>query len=138
MKVSLFCFKLIPYICKMDKERINSMVDKRIEESFRSGDAIAVVQADLKLRIKNFTITVTKEHKLEDLMLLSWDQIPTLRVRYGTFYIKHALKRIEDLDWMYKNTKLNRYSNSEILNLIKLRERLSEVNSLPFQNHVTS
>ena len=132
MKVSLFCFKFIPYICKMDKERINSMVDKRIAESFRHGDTIAVVQADLKLRIKNFTITVTKEHKLEDLMCLSWDEIPTLRVRYGTFYIKHALKRIEDLDWMYRNTKLNRYSNSEILNLILLKEKLSKENSVPF------
>jgi hypothetical protein len=116
----------------MDKERINSMVDKRIAESFRHGDTIAVVQADLKLRIKNFTITVTKDHKLEDLMDLSWDEIPTLRVRYGTFYIKHALKRIEDLDWMYRNTKLNRYSNSEILNLILLKEKLSKENSVPF------
>jgi hypothetical protein len=132
MKISLFCFKFIPYICKMDKERINSMVDKRIAESFRHGDTIAVVQADLKLRIKNFTITVTKEHKLEDLMDLSWEEIPTLRVRYGTFYIKHALKRIDDLDWMYRNTKLNRYSNSEILNLILLKEKLSKENSLPF------
>lgn len=133
MKVSLFCFKFIPYICKMDKERINSMVDKRIAESFRSGDAIGVVQADLRLRIKNFTITVTKDHKLEDLMDLSWDQIPTLRIRYGTFYIKHAMKRIEDLDWMSKNKrKLSRYSNSEILKLIQLKEKLSEENAVPF------
>ena len=117
----------------MDKERINSMVDKRIAESFRSGDAIGVVQADLRLRIKNFTITVTKDHKLEDLMDLSWDQIPTLRIRYGTFYIKHAMKRIEDLDWMSKNKrKLSRYSNSEILKLIQLKEKLSEENALPF------
>jgi hypothetical protein len=132
MKISLFCFKFIPYICKMDKERINSMVDKRISEAFRCGDSISVVQSDLRLRVRNFTITVTKDHKLEDLMDLSWEEIPTLRVRYGTFYIKHALKRIDDLDWMYKSTKLNRYSNSEIFNLIQLKEKLSFENSVPF------
>jgi len=132
MKISLFCFKFIPYLCEMDKGRINSMVDKRISEAFRCGDSISVVQSDLRLRVRNFTITVTKDHKLEDLMDLSWEEIPTLRVRYGTFYIKHALKRIDDLDWMYKSTKLNRYSNSEIFNLIQLKEKLSFENSVPF------
>jgi hypothetical protein len=45
----------------MDKSRINDMVDRRISDSFREGFSIGAIQSELRVRIKNFTNTITKD-----------------------------------------------------------------------------
>ncbi len=128
-------FVLINYICIMDKNRINDMVDRKIVEAFKTGISIGAIQSDLKVRIKNFTKTITSDPNVsyDELYSTKFEDIKVVRQRYGITYIKQCEKRIKDLNWILdKKTKFRRYSNSEIFKLIQLKEKLSISDSLPF------
>jgi len=119
----------------MDKSRINDMVDRKIVEAFKTGVSIGAIQSDLKVRIKNFTKTITSDPNVsyDELYNTEFNDIKVVRQRYGITYIKQCEKRIKDLSWILdKKSKFRRYSNSEIFKLIQLKEKLCISDSLPF------
>lgn len=127
------------------QERIGKMIDKRITKSFKEGHAPAVVIQDLNKRSQNIFRIIEREDldmsslfgvlmgdtKIED------DSIPK-KVKYAYFYVTHCNKRVKDLKWLMVNKRKNefiasrRYTNSEILGLIQLKEKLLQTNDLPF------
>jgi hypothetical protein len=118
----------------MDKSRINDMVDRRISDSFREGFSIGAIQSELRVRIKNFTNTITKDGiTIEELFDKDFSDIQPIRHRYGITYIKQCRKRIVDLNWIiYNKSKFRGYSNSQVFKLIKFKEKLLTENKLPF------
>lgn len=111
----------------MDKNRINEMVDRKIIESFRDNISIGAVQSDLKVRIQNFTKTITKDGaSVIELSTKEFSEINPIRHRYGITYIKQCQKRISDLDWIFINKpKFNNFNNSKLFDLIKFKEKIS-------------
>lgn len=127
----------------MKKENIVEMIDKRIIQSFVDGNSYQVVLDELNTRAKNM-IDVIESQKLDlnKLLDIEFDQlsaadfsdekISVTRIKYTTFYIKHSLKRIEDLKWVEKNKPLFPHlSKSQVFKLLKFKEKLQE-DSLPF------
>ena len=114
----------------MDKNRINDMVDRKILDYFREGVSISAVQSELKIRIKNFTTTITKDGtKIEDIYNKEFSDISIIRHRYGITYIKQCEKRIKDLDWILnKKSQFRHLTNSKIFNLIKFKEKITTEN----------
>lgn len=117
----------------MDPVRINEMVDRKILTAFGEGTSIGAVQSDLKVRIKNFTNTITKDGlDIDSLWNKKYDDIEQIRHRYGITYIKQCHKRIEDLTWILSNRhKFSHLNNTKLFKLIKFKEKL-ESNVLPF------
>lgn len=113
----------------MKKESIHESIDKKIKESLVQGYAISIIQSNLNIKIKNFTTTLDREY-LEKAFELKFDEISPIRKRYVVTYIKHCKERIKDLEWLSNNKfKFRHLSNSQIFNLIKLKEKLSFENS---------
>lgn len=110
----------------MDKNRIHDMVDRKISESFRDGFSVGAIQSDLRVRIKNFTNTITKDGiSVDELKDKEFSEIQPIRHRYGITYIKHCQKRIVDLNWIiYNKPKFRGYSNSKIFKMIQFKEKL--------------
>lgn len=117
----------------MDPVRINEMVDRKILTAFGEGTSIGAVQSDLKVRIKNFTNTITKDGlDIDSLWNKKFEDIEQIRHRYGITYIKQCYKRIEDLTWILSNRhKFSHLNNTKLFKLIKFKEKL-ESNKLPF------
>jgi hypothetical protein len=120
----------------MKQEKIHESIDNQITKSLVEGHAISIIQSNLKVKIKSFTTTLTKDCiDLNQMFELKFDEISPIRTRFGVTYIKHCKKRIEDLEWISDNkSKFRHLSNSQVFNLIKLKEKLSFKNSytVPF------
>jgi hypothetical protein len=117
----------------MDKSRINDMVDRKIIEAFKEGISVGAIQSDLKVRIKNFIKTITNDTSVvyDDLYKADFNDIKIVRHRYGITYIKQCEKRIKDLDWILKEKpKFRHYSNSNLFNLIKFKDKISKDNAV--------
>jgi hypothetical protein len=110
----------------MDKNRIHDMFDRKIAESFRDGFSVGAIQSDLRIRIKNFTNTITKDGvSIDDLKEKDFSEIQPIRHRYGITYIKHCQKRIVDLNWIiYNKPRFRGNSNSQVFKLIQFKEKL--------------
>lgn len=110
----------------MDKNRIHDMVDRKISESFRQGATIDSIQSELRIRIKNFTTTITKDGvTVDELKDKDFSEIQPIRHRYGITYIKHCQKRIVDLNWIiYNKPKFRGYPNSKIFKMIQFKEKI--------------
>jgi hypothetical protein len=120
----------------MKKEQIINMIDKKIIQSFSDGLVVSVIQKELVNKKESFT-KVVQSHKedftLEKILNTDWETVGPVRAKYSVFYVQHADKRIKDLDWLLLNKhKFKKYSNSQVFNLIKLKEKLSIDNSCPF------
>ena len=120
----------------MKKEQIINMIDKKIIQSFSEGLVVSVIQEELVNKKESF-IKVVQSHKedftLEKILTTDWETVGPIRAKYSLFYVQHADKRIKDLDWLLLNkSKFKKYSNSQVFNLIKLKEKLSIDNSFPF------
>lgn len=111
----------------MDKSRINSMVDRKIIEYFVAGISIGAIQSELKVKVKNFTKTITRDGiDIQDIYNKEFEDIKEIRHRYGITYIKQCEKRIEDLNWILKKKpKFRHLSNSQIFKLIQFKEKIS-------------
>jgi hypothetical protein len=119
----------------MTKERITEMIDKKILESFSNGFAIKVIQNQLEEKANKFAANIKQDPTVDLLRLLSleFDQVAPVRTKFGVAYIKQSLKRIKDLEWVKKNKyKFPQHSSSQVFNLLKLKEKLSKENALPF------
>lgn len=119
----------------MKSESVKSFIDRKIYQSMVDGTAIQSIQSDLAIRCKNMTNTLLLDkdktkYTLEDILNMSISDLDNVvgetRLRYVAYYIKHSKQRIVDLEWLVSNKyKFKQYSNSQIFNLIKLKEKLS-------------
>jgi len=112
----------------MKKESVMSFIDRRISESLVDGIAITIIQKDIDTRAKNMARSFFKEmseEEFEKVLLTDLEKIESSRLKYVSFYVVHARQRILDLNWLMNNKrKFPRLSNSQIFNLIKLKEKL--------------
>lgn len=121
------------------------MIDRKIIESYINGLSTLSITEDIKTRVKNMSNVIAKDGlDVPTLLKLSYNVIESgqfegandtnrSRVKYTLFYLKHSLQRVDDLNWLFENkVKFARFSNSQIFKLIKLKEKLSKENSLPF------
>lgn len=127
------------------QERVGNMIDKMITKSFKEGHAPSVVIQDLNKRSQNIFKIIEKQDldmsSLFGVLMgdgdINDDSIPK-KVKYAYFYVTHCNKRVKDLKWLMVNKRRNdfissrRYTNSEILGLIQLKEKLLKTNDLPF------
>jgi hypothetical protein len=117
----------------MNRETIVNMIDKKIFISLADGHSILYIKNDICARVDKFLKEIKNLDNGEVLLGLDINSIQPSRAKYQIIYIKESLKRIEDLDWMIKNKhKFSKLSDYQIFNLLKLKERLSEENSVPF------
>lgn len=120
----------------MYKERILAMIDKNITKSLVDGHAIRFIQDELDTKMNKFAFQIRENDKKIDLFKLLQQDPNTIgptKVRWQVVYIKGCQQRIKDLNWVLKNkNKFPTRSNSEIFSFIKLKDKLSEANSLPF------
>ena len=122
----------------MRKESIIEMIDNRIIESYVKGLRSSSIIEDLNTRIKNMSTVVEMEGlDISNFINLDFDVLDStdikVRAKYSIFYIKHSQIRVKDIKWLdSKKKEFYKYSNSQIFKLIKLREKLSFKNSLPF------
>lgn len=112
----------------MNKEKIGEMIDKNIIQSLVDGHAIGYIKNELERKMNNFASKIKESDKSIDLVSLITndpDKITTSRVRYQVIYIQHCMKRIKDLDWVFKNkSKYSKLSRSQVFSLLKLKEKL--------------
>lgn len=105
-----------------------AFVDKRIYQHMVDGFPIATIKQDIEIRSKNMSKSLFKDltpFQFEEILKSDLEQIQASRIKYTAFYVKHARKRLVDLDWILENkTKFPKFSNSQIFNLIKLKEKL--------------
>ena len=122
----------------MKKESIVNMIDKRIISSMAEGHAIRSIQNDLDEKMHKFAGNIRENNKNIDplkLLAMNEENITPTKVRYQIIYIKECQRRIKDLDWLVENKyKFPKLSNSQVFNLIKLKEKLSFENAvlMPF------
>ena len=121
----------------MRKESIMEMIDKRIIESYVNGFTSLSIIEDIATRVANMSRVIKDEgFDVEDFIDLEFEELeseyfqkeklPKTRVKYTIFYIKHSKKRIDDIIWLDSKKKLfQKFSNSQIFKLIKLKEKLS-------------
>lgn len=125
-KAIKFDFTIIfKYICSMRKEQIENLIDKKIENSFSTGSTIYNVVTDLKERSKNIVKVLERDgFSFEDAQKMEWDKIEKVRVKYAVHYVKHASKRISDMDWLRKKHGILSISYYVIWKHLKFREML--------------
>lgn len=121
----------------MKSESVKSFIDRKIYQSMVDGTAIQSIQSELAVKCKNMinTLLLDKErsksnYTIENVLNMSISDLDGVvgetRLKYTVYYIKHSKKRIIDLQWLIDNKyKFKQYSNSQIFNLIKLKEKLS-------------
>ena len=100
-----------------------------------NGKALLSIKDELCIKVRNMSTAISNEkNKFQNLENTSLNTIidnvdnydVPIRIKYLSFYVSHAKKRANDIDWILSNKKkFNKFSNSEIFNLIKLKEKLS-------------
>ena len=112
------------------------MIDKKIIQSLIDGHDPSSIQKDLNDNMNRFCYNIQKDDKTVDvlkLLMMKAETITPSKTKYQVMYIKVCAQRVKDLDWLIKNKyKFPKIPNSQVFKLIKLKERLSVENSLPF------
>ncbi len=120
----------------MKTESVFNMVDKKIIEHLVEGHAIRFIQQDLTDKMNRFCDNIRQADSKADVVKLLSMETETIypsKTKYQVMYIKVCAQRVKDLDWLIKNKhKFPGRSNSQVFKLIKLKEKLSIENSLPF------
>lgn len=119
----------------MKRDNVIAFLDRRITSEMVEGKALLAIKDDLCIRVRNMKTAISNEKdKILHLENTSVNSIidnvdnyeVPIRVKYLSFYVSHAQKRIKDIDWIISNKgKFRKYSNSQIFGLIKLKEKLS-------------
>lgn len=113
----------------MRQDSIIQLIDKSIHQSYVDGHASHVIIENINRKMENIKKSINRDSpdiNISDYMNVNWDKIESARLRYVTFYIKHSTKRIETINWIDKEKmRFRKYSNSQLFNLIKLKEKLS-------------
>lgn len=104
-------------------------VDRRIYQSMIDGFSIMSIKQDIETRYTNMSTVLSKDMPIgefEELLKGDLEKIESSRIKYTAFYVRHARKRLSDLDWLVTNkSRFPKYSTSQIFNLIRLRDKLS-------------
>jgi len=120
----------------MKTESVFNMIDKKIIQNLVDGHAIAFIQSDLNDKMNKFCDNIRQADKTADvfkLLQMDTETITPSKTKYQVMYIKVCSQRVKDLDWLMKNKyKFPGRSNSQIFKLIKLKEKLSIENAIPF------
>ena len=120
----------------MKTESVFNMIDKKIIEHLVEGYAIAFVQKDLNDKMNKFCDNIRDTNKNVDvlkLLMMETENITPTKTKYQVMYIKVCAQRVKDLDWLMRNKyKFPGRSNSQVFKLIKLKEKLSVENAIPF------
>lgn len=120
----------------MKQESVFNMIDRSIISSLVEGHAIRSIQDDLNTRMNNMVTSIKACDKNADvlkLLLTDVEKITPSKTKYQVMYIKVCSRRVKDLDWLIKNKyKFPRLSNSQVFNLLKLKEKLSVESAIPF------
>jgi len=128
----------------MKREAVEKMIDNMIKKSFKEGESPVAIMEDLEKRSKNIFRIIDKE-KLDMSSLfgvlmgdvdIDDESIPK-RVKYAYFYVNHCNKRIKDMKWVIKKRtdlfiQSRKYTDKNVFDMITLKEKLLEYNSLPF------
>jgi hypothetical protein len=119
----------------MKKDSVITYLDRKIASDMVKGKTLLSIKDDLCVRVRNMITDISIEKdKLPHLKSVSINTIidnideyeVPIRIKYLSFYVSHAQKRAKDMDWIIINkNKFSKFSNSEIFNLIKLKEKLS-------------
>jgi hypothetical protein len=113
----------------MKRESVTSFIDRRILQNMQDGFPINIIKKDLDVRYKNMSRGILNDmtvDEFEEVLLSDLETIQNSRVKYTSFYVSHARKRMADLDWITsKKDKFPTLSTSQIFNLIKLKEKLA-------------
>ncbi len=115
---------------------VANLVDKNIEDKLKEICILDLV-SELSERVEKFKLIIKRDYPEVDvaatLARKDYGLIEASRLRYNVMYIHHCNKRIKDLRWMVQTRfRFYNYKNVQIFNLIKLREKLSVENSVPF------
>ena len=112
------------------------MIDKKIIEHLVEGHAIRFIQQELNDKMNKFCDNIKQADKTADvlkLLMMETETITPSKTKYQVMYIKVCAQRVKDLDWLIKNKhKFPGRSNSQVFKLIKLKEKLSIENAIPF------
>lgn len=110
----------------MKQSNVSNIIDKHIiEKSLISGMSFLDINQELHNRIETIFRTVKDDYgSIENLLKIDVESKPA-KHKYVFYFIKHSIKRISDVHWMFYNkNKLSRYTDSQIFNLIKLKDKL--------------
>ena len=115
---------------------VANLVDKNIADKLKELCILDLV-SELSERVEKFKGIIKRDYPDVDVATIlarkDYASIEASRLRYHVMYIHHCNKRIKDLRWMVQTRfRFYNYKNTQIFNLIKLREKLSVENSLPF------
>jgi hypothetical protein len=120
----------------MKTESVFNMIDKKIIEHLVEGHAIRFIQQELNDKMNKFCDNIKQADKTADvlkLLMMETETITPSKTKYQVMYIKVCAQRVKDLDWLIKNKhKFPGRSNSQVFKLIKLKEKLSIENAIPF------
>lgn len=115
---------------------VANLVDKNITQKLNELCILDLV-SELSERVQKFKGIIKANYPEIDVKAVlerkDYALIEASRLRYNVMYIHHCNKRIKDLRWMVQTRyRFYNYKNTQIFNLIKLKEKLSVENSLPF------
>lgn len=102
------------------KERILEIIDIKILELLSNGLSINDIKKELDTKCSQ-RLSRIDEDILDELVLLPFEQINPVTYRYAITYVRHAMKRMTDLDWLEENkAKLSKYSNNNYSRMFKM------------------
>lgn len=110
----------------MKESNVSNIVDKYIiEKALLSGKSFLSINKELHNRIDTLFKTVKDDYgSIENLLKIDVES-KSAKDQYVFYFIKHTIKRISDVHWMFYNkNKLSRYTDSQIFGLIKLKDKL--------------
>ena len=112
----------------MNKKSVSDFIDRRIEKCMVDGISIPSIKDEIATRGRNMNKGIANVINIDDfetLLKFNLEDIKNSRIKYTAFYVSHSRKRINDLDWIVTNKKkFPKLSNSQIFNLVKLKEKL--------------
>jgi len=115
---------------------VSNLVDRNIGDKLKELCIVDLIH-ELRERVEKFKVIIKRDYPAVDVVTVltrkDYALIEASRLRYNVMYIHHCNKRIKDLEWMVKTRfRFYNYNNTQIFNLVKLKEKLSVENSLPF------
>ena len=121
----------------MKRESISGMIDRKIMTFLGEGKEISFIIDDLWTRMNKFIQNIKDSDKTVDVYKLlireDVESIGPTKLRYQIIYIKESMKRVEELNWLKANkSRFDHLSKVQSYKLLKLKEKLSEENALPF------
>ena len=114
---------------------VSNLVDRNIGDKLKELCIVDLIN-ELKERIEKFKLIINRDYPNIDIDVLltkkDYAAIEPSRLRYNVMYIHHCNKRIKDLEWMVRTRfRFYNYTNIQIFNLVKLKEKMGVENSLP-------